>query len=67
LIKIKTNKENNMAHECPNCGLTCFCGGDIDDILFIDPIYNCGHCLENDHENDFEDEWEDCETNQGDE
>ncbi len=23
-----------MAHECPECGMTCHCGGDIDDIVF---------------------------------
>jgi len=23
-----------MAHTCPDCGVTCHCGGDIDDLIF---------------------------------
>ena len=23
-----------MAHECPECGITCHCNGDIDDCVF---------------------------------
>lgn len=23
-----------MAHECPECGITCYCNGDIDDYVF---------------------------------
>jgi hypothetical protein len=25
-----------MAHECPECGQVCYCGGDIDDVLLDD-------------------------------
>jgi len=59
-------KENNMAYECPNCGLRCHCNGDIDDICMDGPVVEGKrkHCLEND--DDFEyDDWLDCETNQG--
>ncbi len=32
-----------MAHECPKCGETCHCRGDIDDLNFgEDPL--CNHC-----------------------
>lgn len=40
-----------MAHECPNCGINCHCGGDIDDICFDQPTHYCTHC-----EGDEEDE-----------
>jgi hypothetical protein len=35
-----------MAHECPVCGLTCHCGGDISDLLLnIESRVNrCQHC-----------------------
>lgn len=35
-----------MAHECPNCGMTCHCGGDIDDICFhgTPEEFGCSHC-----------------------
>jgi hypothetical protein len=26
-----------MAHECPECGMVCYCGGDIDDCEFNGP------------------------------
>ena len=32
-----------MAHECPDCGCQCHCGGDIDDLLSIDRIDNNGN------------------------
>lgn len=34
-----------MAHECPECGEWCHCGGDIDDILFddIESYVKCRH------------------------
>ena len=36
-----------MAHECPECGLVCYCGGDIDDILLsgTDEESRCTHYL----------------------
>ena len=34
-----------MAHECPDCWLTCYCSGDIDDICFGDDFPACKHCL----------------------
>ena len=39
-----------MSHECPECGLTCYCGGDIDDCCFNAPYYvvHCTHCPEED-------------------
>ena len=41
-----------MAHECPICGQTCFCSGDIDDIIF-GVNHMCKHCEDDD------DDWED--------
>lgn len=32
-----------MAHTCPECGLTCHCNGDIDDLLFDEETF-CLHC-----------------------
>jgi len=32
-----------MAHECPDCGMRCHCGGDIDDIVFDDNKYSNGY------------------------
>jgi len=37
-----------MAHECPECGLTCYCGGDIDDICWGEQTGYCKHCDEDD-------------------
>ena len=36
-----------MAHECPECGLTCHCGGDIDDLRLPDKAAEtaCTHCV----------------------
>lgn len=35
-----------MAHECPECGYACHCGGDIDDCCFGGTKYQfaCTHC-----------------------
>ena len=35
-----------MAHECPECGLPCYCHGDIDDILLPNETREnmCDHC-----------------------
>lgn len=35
-----------MAHTCPDCGMLCYCGGDIDDCeLDGTPEQDrCGHC-----------------------
>jgi hypothetical protein len=35
-----------MAHECPECGQWCHCGGDIDDCGFNTPEdqFACTHC-----------------------
>lgn len=37
-----------MAHSCPECGQTCYCGGDIDDICFENTKEerNCRHWKE---------------------
>jgi hypothetical protein len=50
-----------MAHECPDCGQTCYCGGDIDDCCLNSEHYymNCSHC--DDTGNDYEDD-EYCDT-----
>lgn len=34
-----------MAHECPECGLMCYCGGDIDDLCLNDEddVIHCTH------------------------
>ena len=36
-----------MAHTCPDCGLICYCNGDIDDCLFGNTADEdaCDHCL----------------------
>lgn len=35
-----------MAHSCPECGMLCHCGGDIDDCEFdgTPEQMRCGHC-----------------------
>jgi hypothetical protein len=35
-----------MAHTCPDCGCTCHCHGDIDDIILDndEDISCCTHC-----------------------
>jgi len=35
-----------MAHECPECGSICYCGGDIDDCELNEPRFvdTCIHC-----------------------
>lgn len=46
-----------MAHTCPECGQTCYCGGDIDDCLFDleEDAINCIHYLECENDNDDDD------------
>jgi len=36
-----------MAHECPDCWSICYCGGDIDDLLFTgtEEELHCKHYL----------------------
>lgn len=43
-----------MAHECPDCGQTCYCHGDIDDCVFdnSDEQAVCDHCPFDDEDND---------------
>lgn len=53
-----------MAHECPDCGVTCHCGGDIDDINFGEGEA-CEHCFdrlygEKDEEYEEEDDFTPC-------
>jgi hypothetical protein len=48
-----------MAHECPECGMTCYCNGDIDDCCFDLPedIVRCTHykkCEPEDGEENFD-------------
>jgi hypothetical protein len=37
-----------MAHSCPTCYVTCYCGGDIDDLVFDNSKeqFSCTHCEE---------------------
>lgn len=48
-----------MAHSCPECGLTCYCGEDIDDCLFDfdDDVEACTHwkICENDDDDEYDD------------
>jgi len=40
-----------MAHSCPSCGESCYCNGDIDDIMWDDDSEEsdlCEHCPEGD-------------------
>ena len=34
-----------MAHECPECGMQCHCGGDIEDCCnnYEEDVINCQH------------------------
>ena len=43
-----------MAHECPECGDRCHCGGDVDDLVFNDTRYEimCKHCPDEGYEGD---------------
>lgn len=43
-----------MAHECPICGLSCHCGGDIDDLCFFDSKYavHCTHCPDDEYDDE---------------
>ena len=49
-----------MSHECPECGQTCYCNGDIDDCCLNLPmdINKCKHCQicesKDDEEEDFD-------------
>lgn len=48
-----------MAHTCPICGMTCHCGGDIDDICFGESDEFCTHCDYDEDESDPDDELND--------
>ena len=43
-----------MSHECPECGMVCFCKGDIESCLMNDVGYqmNCTHCQDEDTEDE---------------
>jgi hypothetical protein len=47
-----------MAHSCPECGSTCYCGGDIDDCLFDfeEDVISCTHWKQCDRE-ELDDDW----------
>jgi len=45
-----------MAHLCPECGMKCHCGGDIDDLCFDVSAKYCCHCDNDDYDPDFEKE-----------
>lgn len=57
-----------MAHECPECGQTCYCHGDIDDCLFDSEYHyiHCDHCPIDGAEPDDEDyEFEEAQIKEG--
>jgi len=61
-----------MAHECPDCGELCYCGGDIDDCLMNieEDVMACTHCTvdgrgPNNEDPDDCPEWERMEVNDG--
>ena len=46
-----------MAHECPDCGMVCYCGGDLDDCCnnFEEDVMHCFHnCPQDSYD---ENEW----------
>ena len=47
-----------MAHECPECGQTCYCNGDIDDCCFNfeDAVMRCDHWKQCEQEEEIGDE-----------
>ena len=47
-----------MSHECPECGLTCYFGNDIDDCCFNrdGDVLSCTHCQCEDNDYCEEDE-----------
>jgi len=47
-----------MSHECPDCGSTCFCNGDIDDCCLNEEatVNGCTHC----HDENGTDPCEEC-------
>lgn len=56
-----------MAHECPDCGQSCHCNGDIDDCFFENTYeqLHCKHCpLDQDMDDDYEGEVEEGEANE---
>jgi hypothetical protein len=50
-----------MAHSCPDCGLVCYCGGDIDDIILdgTDEESACQHCFDAEDDDDPGDDFDD--------
>ena len=46
-----------MAHECPECCETCYCHGDIDDIIFdgTEEQAHCDHCPDDEPEDNDDD------------
>jgi hypothetical protein len=51
-----------MAHDCPECGSRCHCGGDIDDLVFNDTQYEA-RCTCCDWLEDEEKFYDNCEYN----
>lgn len=49
-----------MAHECPECGYSCHCGGDIEDLEMDNTPEQmaCTHCLD-DAQEEYRDDFED--------
>jgi Zn-finger nucleic acid-binding protein len=52
-----------MAHECPECGFTCYCNGDIDDLVLEPEVGEpcCIHCPDDWYSSDDDEEYEEQE------
>lgn len=51
-----------MAHTCPDCGLACHCGGDIDDMDFGEDCPaadRCVHCADTEEDDVYYDPYDD--------
>ncbi len=53
------DRATDMAHECPECGYTCHCNGDIDDICWADSKQSaaCVCCQFDNFEDDDDSDW----------
>lgn len=47
-----------MAHTCETCGMTCHCGGDIDDMCLEteEALNSCTHCPDEGNDDDDDDD-----------
>ncbi len=49
-----------MAHECPECGQTCYCNGDIDDCCnnFPEDTLKCNHWKQCENQGEEDESWD---------